>query len=54
MYGSDQSASLEPAGMKSLVQSIDSILEAYGTPRVGHVYPEELPIAKKLRSHIKN
>ena len=53
MYGSDQSASLEPAGMKSLVQSIDSILEAYGTPRVGHVHPEELPIAKKLRSHIK-
>tara|TARA_Y100000816_G_C26099888_1_gene582690 strand:+ start:1699 stop:2550 length:852 start_codon:yes stop_codon:yes gene_type:complete len=53
MYGSDQSASLEPAGMKSLIQSIDSILEAYGTPRVGHVHPEELPIAKKLRSHIK-
>jgi N-acetylneuraminate synthase len=53
MYGSDQSASLEPLGMKSLVQSINSILEAYGTPKVGYVYPEELPIAKKLRSHIK-
>ena len=53
MYGSDQSASLEPAGMKSLVQSIDSIIEAYGEPKIGYIYPEELPIAKKLRSHIK-
>ena len=53
MYGSDQSASLEPSGMKSLIQSIESIIEAYGTPKVGYVYPEELPIAKKLRSHIK-
>jgi N-acetylneuraminate synthase len=53
MYGSDQSASLEPTGMKSLVQSINSIIEAYGTPKVGYVFPEELPISKKLRSHIK-
>ena len=53
MYGSDQSASLEPTGLKSLVQSINSILEAYGTPKVGLIYPEELVIAKKLRSHIK-
>ena len=53
MYGSDQAASLEPMGMKSLVNSIQSILEAYGTPKLGYVHPEELPIAKKLRSHIK-
>ena len=53
MYGSDQSVSLEPTGMKSLVNSIDSILEAYGTPKLGHVHTDELPIAKKLRSHIK-
>ena len=53
MYGSDQAASLEPIGMKSLVNSIQSILEAYGTPKLGYVHPEELPIAKKLRSHIK-
>ena len=53
IYGSDQAASLEPIGMKSLVNSIQSILEAYGTPKLGYVHPEELPIAKKLRSHIK-
>ena len=53
MYGSDQAASLEPVGMKSLVNSIKSILEAYGTPKLGHIYPEEIKIAKKLRSHIK-
>ena len=53
IYGSDQAASLEPVGMKSLVNSIQSILEAYGKPKLGYVHPEELPIAKKLRSHIE-
>ena len=53
MYGTDQAASLEPIGMQSLVKSINSILSAYGTPKLGYIFPEEIPIAKKLRSHIK-
>ena len=53
MYGTDQAASLEPIGMQSLVKSINSILTAYGTPKLGYIFPEEIPIAKKLRSHIK-
>ena len=52
-YGSDQAASLEPQGMTSLVNSINIIIEGYGTPKVGYIHPEEIPISKKLRAHIK-
>ena len=52
MYGSDQSASLEFNGMKSLIESIKKILEAVGSEKLGHVHPDEVPIAKKLRAHI--
>ena len=53
MYGSDQSASIEKKGMINLVESIDKMLDAVGEEKVGHIHPEEVPIAKKLRAHIK-
>ena len=53
MYGSDQSASLELSGMKSLSDCIDKTLLAMGEPSLGKVIDDEIPIAKKLRSHIK-
>lgn len=53
MYGSDQAASLEFSGMKNLSDSIEKIILSIGTPSLGKVFPEELPIADKLRAHIK-
>ena len=53
MYGSDQSASLEFNGMKDLTSSIDKMLLSIGTPSLGKIIDDEIPIAKKLRSHIK-
>ncbi len=53
MYGSDQAASLEKKGMMNLVDSIDKMLLAIGEEKVGHIHPDEIPIAKKLRQHIK-
>ena len=54
MYGSDQSASLESSGMKNLTASIDKALLSLGKPSLGKIIDDELPIAKKLRAHIKN
>ena len=54
MYGSDQSASLETSGVKNLLQSIDKILLSIGEPSLGKIIDDEIPIAKKLRAHIKN
>jgi len=54
MYGSDQSASLELSGMKHLVESINKILLSIGKPSLGKIIDEEIPVAKKLRAHIKN
>jgi len=54
MYGSDQAASLELAGMKNLSDSINKILLSLGEPSLGKIIEEEIPIAKKLRAHIKN
>ena len=54
MYGSDQAASLELSGMKNLSESIDKILLSLGKPSLGNILDEEIPIAKKLRAHIKN
>jgi len=54
MYGSDQSASLEFSGMKSLTESIEKALLAIGKKSLGKIIDEEIPIAKKLRAHIKN
>ena len=53
MYGSDQSASLEQAGMMNLTNSIDKMLSAIGEPKLGNILAAEVPIAKKLRAHIK-
>jgi N-acetylneuraminate synthase len=54
MYGSDQSASLEFSGMKNLRESIKKILLSLGSPSMGKIIDDEIPIAKKLRAHIKN
>ena len=54
MYGSDQSASLEMSGMISLTEQIKKILIAIGKPSFGKILDEEIPIANKLRAHIKN
>ena len=53
MYGSDQAASLELTGMKSLCESIDKVLLSIGKPSMGKIIDEEIPIANKLRAHIK-
>ncbi len=53
MYGSDQSASIEEKGMQNLTDSINKIFDAMGEEKLGHVLEDELPIAKKLREHIK-
>tara|TARA_B100000575_G_C23135278_1_gene659344 strand:- start:1209 stop:2057 length:849 start_codon:yes stop_codon:yes gene_type:complete len=52
MYGSDQAASLEPHGMKSLVEGIDKCLMSLGQNKLGHITKDEEAVAKKLRSHI--
>ncbi|MDB3947332.1 N-acetylneuraminate synthase family protein [Candidatus Pelagibacter sp.] len=54
MYGSDQAASLELTGMKNLCESINKVILALGKPSLGKIIDDELPIAKKLRSHIKD
>jgi N-acetylneuraminate synthase len=53
MYGSDQAASLEPKGINFMSNSIDKMLLSIGKPSLGKIIDEELPIAKKLRAHIK-
>ena len=54
MYGSDQSASLELSGMKDLTESMKKILLSLGEPSLGKIIDDEIPIAKKLRAHIKS
>jgi N-acetylneuraminate synthase len=53
MYGSDQAASLEFKGMTQLTESIQKYLQAVGEPALGKVIDSEIPIAKKLRAHIR-
>jgi N-acetylneuraminate synthase len=48
MWGSDQAASLEPAGLEHLVRDIRIIEEAMGDG-VKRVFPGELPSLEKLR-----
>ena len=50
MYGSDQAASVEPAGLNQLVGAVRKISQAMGD---GHkrIIDAEIPIAKKLREH---
>lgn len=48
MWGTDQAASVEPAGLHRLVRDIRVIERAFGDG-VKRVYPSELPIRQKLR-----
>ena len=51
IYGSDQSASVEPAGFKQLVGAVRKIELAMGDG-VKRVYEAEKPIAANLRQHL--
>jgi N-acetylneuraminate synthase len=51
MYGSDQSASIEPAGFIQLIGAVRKIEIALGDG-VKKIIPEEAPIAKNLRQHL--
>jgi N-acetylneuraminate synthase len=48
MWGSDQSASLEPNGISRLVRDIRLVESGYGDG-IKRVYEEEVPVMKKLR-----
>tara|TARA_Y100000816_G_scaffold157265_2_gene112228 strand:+ start:5089 stop:5922 length:834 start_codon:yes stop_codon:yes gene_type:complete len=52
MYGSDQAASLGPPGLKTLVKEVKKIPRVLGDG-VKRVIEDEVPIAKKLREHLK-
>ena len=54
MYGSDQAASLEPNGFHELIRGVRKIEISLGKSILGEVLPEKIPIAEKLREHIKN
>ena len=52
MYGSDQAASLEPATFVQMIGGLRKIEKAMGDG-VKKLQEKEVPIAKKLRSHIQ-
>jgi N-acetylneuraminate synthase len=51
MYGSDQSASLEPSGLRQLVGAVRKIEASMGDG-CKRIIPSEIPIARKLREHL--
>ena len=51
MYGSDQSASVEPAGLKQLIGAVRKIEKAMGDGEK-RIIDAEKPIAQKLREHL--
>ena len=51
MYGSDQSASLEPSGLRQLVGGVRKISAAMGDGSKS-ITEAEIPIAQKLRGHL--
>jgi len=51
MYGSDQSASVEPNGFRALIGSVRKIESAMGDG-IKKIIPDEFVIAKKLREHL--
>ena len=53
MYGSDQSASVEPMGFKMLAGAVRKISCAMGDGEK-RIIPSELSIARKLRAHVPN
>ncbi|WP_169703883.1 N-acetylneuraminate synthase family protein [Candidatus Kuenenia stuttgartensis] len=52
MYGSDQAASLEPVGLRSLVGAVRKIKKAMGDGLI-RILDKEVPISKKLRAHFR-
>ena len=52
MYGSDQAASIEPNGLRQLIGAVRKIELALGDGKK-RIIDDEIPIAEKLRSHIK-
>jgi N-acetylneuraminate synthase len=52
MYGSDQAVSVEPMGLRQLVGAVRKIEKAMGTGIIG-MLEKEIPIAKKLRAHVR-
>ena len=51
MYGSDQSASIEPAGLRQLIGAVRKIELAMGDGQK-RITDAEVPIAQKLREHL--
>ena len=51
MYGSDQAASVEPAGFRQLVGAVHKIVKSLGDGTMD-INPKEIQIAKKLRAHL--
>ncbi|MBH49886.1 MAG: N-acetylneuraminate synthase [Candidatus Marinimicrobia bacterium] len=51
MYGSDQSASIEPSGFRMLVGAVRKIEQAMGDGELGYI-EKEIPIAENLRQHL--
>lgn len=51
MYGSDQSASIEPSGLRQLVGAVRKIEHALGDG-VKRIIEDEKPIAENLRQHL--
>jgi N-acetylneuraminate synthase len=51
MYGSDQSSSVEPAGLRQLVGAVRKIGKAMGDGQK-RIIDAEVPIARKLREHL--
>jgi N-acetylneuraminate synthase len=51
MYGSDQPASVEPSGFRTLVGAIRKIEQAMGDGKLGYI-EKEIPIAENLRQHL--
>ena len=51
MYGSDQSASVEPSGFRMLVGAVRKIEQAMGDGKLGYI-EREIPIAENLRQHL--
>ena len=49
MYGSDQAASIEENGVKDMISQIKVMQSAIGEEKIGYIFEEEYPIAKKLR-----
>jgi N-acetylneuraminate synthase len=53
LYGSDQSASIEPEAFSRLVRGVRDIEKAISGSSEKKILSEEIEVAKKLRAHIK-